>query len=218
MVKAWIGQTNFYEVVKRKEAERRAETSQPDPNQQPSFGELVKTQVHAFLAHFMTPTPTPTSVRRVCLAVGAEEARSCCSSGRAGYIAWRPTGRATRGSTWRAAEVPTVARPGDRRVPRVGRSAPSCCHVQGIHQRNTELSHVLSLLSRLFRSPSESPTPRPQAPGANPVLRAAPVRHRQYHRHTGSRGSRSPTGTATAPVRAVVARARGAGPALVDPL
>lgn len=48
MVKVWIGQTNFYEVVKRKEAEKRLDSeSKVDSSvpAAPSFGELVRTQV-----------------------------------------------------------------------------------------------------------------------------------------------------------------------------
>ena len=44
MVKVWIGKTNFYEVVKRKEAERRAELAKSGQVDEPSFGEIVRQQ------------------------------------------------------------------------------------------------------------------------------------------------------------------------------
>jgi len=40
MVKAWIGKTNFYETVKRKEAERRADV---DSNKDDSFDSFAAT-------------------------------------------------------------------------------------------------------------------------------------------------------------------------------
>ena len=44
MAKVWIGKTNFYEVVKRKEAERRAEERTATTSTEPSFAEMVRQQ------------------------------------------------------------------------------------------------------------------------------------------------------------------------------
>jgi len=45
MVKAWIGNTNFYEVVKKKEAEKRAErVSSTKEAEEPTFADLVRQQ------------------------------------------------------------------------------------------------------------------------------------------------------------------------------
>ena len=45
MVKVWIGKTNFYEVVKRKEVERREEAVKSTPaSGEVPFGELLKQQ------------------------------------------------------------------------------------------------------------------------------------------------------------------------------
>lgn len=45
MVKVWIGKTNFYEVVKKKEVERQVEAQKAATNSDmPSFGEILKQQ------------------------------------------------------------------------------------------------------------------------------------------------------------------------------
>jgi len=48
MIKVWIGKTNFYEVVKRKEAEKRAEAkisaAEAAKSGEKSFGEILKLQ------------------------------------------------------------------------------------------------------------------------------------------------------------------------------
>ena len=43
MIKGWIGQTNFYETVKKKEAEKRWEKQQ-ERNDAPSFAEVLRDQ------------------------------------------------------------------------------------------------------------------------------------------------------------------------------
>lgn len=42
MIKAWIGQTNFYETVKKKEAEKRIEKRKQDDG--PNFADILKQQ------------------------------------------------------------------------------------------------------------------------------------------------------------------------------
>ena len=46
MIKGWIGQTNFYETVKKKEAEKRLEAASKPlaDDATPGFGEIVKQQ------------------------------------------------------------------------------------------------------------------------------------------------------------------------------
>jgi len=44
MIKVWIGQTNFYEVVKKKEAEKRLAARTEQAGEEPSFGVVVRQQ------------------------------------------------------------------------------------------------------------------------------------------------------------------------------
>lgn len=44
MVKAWIGKTNFYETVKKKEAEKRAEKKANSDAEGLPFAEVLKQQ------------------------------------------------------------------------------------------------------------------------------------------------------------------------------
>ena len=45
MIKGWIGKTNFYETVKKKEAEKRLANATPDAAaDEPNFGDILKQQ------------------------------------------------------------------------------------------------------------------------------------------------------------------------------